>query len=46
MNKNSIITIIATIVIILPFTHWGLIVIGMQQLEYRWGSPGQFSFFT
>ncbi len=46
MNKHSIITIIATIVIVLPFAHWGLSVIGMQQLEYRWDNPGQFSFFT
>jgi hypothetical protein len=46
MNKHSIITIIAIIVIILPFAHSGLSIIGMQQLEYRWDSPGQFSFFT
>ena len=46
MNKHSIITIIAIIVIILPFTHSGLSIIGMQQLEYRWDNPGQFSFFT
>lgn len=46
MNKHTIITIIAIIVIILPFAHWGLSVIGMQQLEYRWDNPGQFSFFT
>ena len=46
MNKHSIITIIAIIVIILPFAHWGSSIIGMQQLEYRWGSTGQFSFFT
>jgi len=46
MNKHSIITIIAIIIIILPFAHWGLSVIGIQQLEYRWDSPGQFSFFT
>ena len=46
MNKHSIITIIAIIVIILPFAHSGLSIIGMQQLEYRWDNPGQFSFFT
>ena len=46
MNKYSIITIIAIIVIILPFAHSGLSIIGMQNLEYRWDSPGQFSFFT
>jgi len=46
MNKHSIITIIAIIVIILPFVYSGLSIIGMQQLEYRWDNPGQFSFFT
>ena len=46
MNKHSIITIVAIIVIILPFAHSGFSIIGMQNLEYRWDSPGQFSFFT
>ena len=46
MNKHSIITIVAIIVIIIPFAHSGLSIIGMQNLEYRWDSPGQFSFFT
>ncbi|QLH05068.1 thr operon leader peptide [Nitrosopumilus oxyclinae] len=46
MNKHSIITTIAIIVIVLPFAHWGFSVIGMHQLEYRWDSPGQFNFFT
>lgn len=46
MNKHSIITIIAIIVIILPFAHSGLSIIGMQNLEYKWDNPGQFSFFT
>lgn len=46
MNKYSIITIVAIIVIVAPFAHWGLSVIGIQQLEYRWDSPGEFTFFT
>ena len=46
MNKHSIITIIAIIVIVIPFVHSGLSILGMQQLEYRWDNPGQFSFFT
>ncbi len=46
MNKHSIITIIAIIVIIIPFAHAGLSIVGMQQLEYRWNNPGQFTFFT
>ncbi len=46
MNKHSIITIIAIIIIILPFAHSGLSILGIQELEYRWDSPGQFNFFT
>ena len=46
MNKHSIIIIIAIFVIIVPFAHSELSIIGMQQLEYRWDNPGQFSFFT
>ena len=32
--------------IITPFVYSGLSIFGMQQLEYRWDSPGKFSFFT
>jgi len=46
LNKHSTITIIAIIIIIIPFVHSGLSIVGMQQLEYRWDNPGQFSFFT
>ena len=46
MNKHSVITIIAIIVIITPFAYSGLSIFGMQQLEYRWNNPGQFTFFT
>lgn len=46
MNKHSIITIIAIIIIVIPFVHSGLSIVGNQQLEYRWNNPGQFSFFT
>ena len=46
MNKYSIITIIAIIVIISPFAFAAMNIIGSQQLEYRWYSPGTFSFFT
>jgi len=46
MNKHSIITIIAIIVIVIPFAVSGLNIIGMQQMEYRWNGPGTFSFFT
>ncbi|KAF6247202.1 thr operon leader peptide [Nitrosopumilus sp. b3] len=46
MNKHSIITGIAIIVIVIPFLVSGLNILGTQTLEYRWGGPGQFSFFA
>jgi len=46
MNKHSIITIIAIIVIIIPIVYSGSNVAGAQQLEYRWDNPGEFNFFT
>jgi hypothetical protein len=46
MNKHSIITAIAIVVIIIPIAHSGLSIVGAQQLEYRWDNPGEFSFFT
>ena len=46
MNKHSIITGIAIIVIVIPFAISGLNIIGAQVLEYRWDNPGEFSFFT
>jgi hypothetical protein len=46
MNKHSIITIIAIIVIVTPFAYSTLSIVGVQQLEYRWDNPGEFTFFT
>ena len=46
MNKHSIITVIAIIIIIIPFAYSGLSIVGVQQLEYRWDNPGEFTFFT
>ena len=46
MNKYSIITAIAIIIIVIPFAYSGLSIVGAQQLEYRWDNPGEFSFFT
>jgi len=46
MNKHSIITVIAIVVIITPFAYSGLNIVGAQQLEYRWDNPGEFTFFT
>ena len=46
MNKHTIITLIAIIIIVIPIAHSGLSIIGANQVEYRWDSPGQFSFFA
>ena len=46
MNRYTIITAIAIAVIVIPIAHSGLSVVGAQQLEYRWDSPGEFNFFT
>jgi len=46
MNKHSIITAIAIIVIVIPFAYSTLSIVGAQQLEYRWDNPGEFTFFT
>ena len=46
MNKYSIITGIAIIVIVIPFVVSGSNIIGVQTLEYRWGNPGEFNFFV
>ncbi len=46
MNKYSVITAIAIIVIVSPLVFAAINIAGSQQLEYRWHSPGVFSFFT
>ena len=46
MNKHTVITIIAIIVIVTPIAYSGLSIIGVKQLEYRWDNPGEFTFFT
>jgi len=46
MNKHSIITAIAIVIIVIPFAYSGLSIVGAQQLEYRWDNPGEFTFFT
>ena len=46
MNKHTVITIIAIIVIALPIMHSGFSILGVQQLEYRWDNPGEFNFFN
>jgi len=46
MNKHSVITAIAIVIIVIPFAYSGLSIVGTQQLEYRWDNPGEFTFFT
>lgn len=46
MNKHSVITAIAIIVIITPIAYSGWNIFAVQQLEYRWDNPGIFAFFT
>jgi|TARA_B110000438_G_scaffold10945_1_gene10952 hypothetical protein len=46
MNKYSIITFIAIIIIITPFAYSGLNIIGANQLEYKWSGTEGFSFFA
>ena len=46
MNRHTVITAIAIVAIVIPIAHSGLSVVGAQQLEYRWDSPGEFNFFT
>ena len=46
MNKHTIITAIAIVVIAIPLIYSGSSIIEAQQLEYRWDNPGEFTFFT
>jgi len=46
MNKHTVITIIAIIVIAIPIVHSGVSILGVKQLEYRWDSPGEFNYFN
>ena len=46
MNKYSIITFIAIIIIIIPLGYSGLNIIGANQLEYKWNGSEGFSFFA
>ena len=45
MDKYTIITMIAIIAIVIPFATSAINIIGAEQLQYRWDSPGMFSFF-
>jgi hypothetical protein len=46
MNRYSIITFIAIIIITTPFAYSGLNIIGANQLEYKWNGSEEFSFFA
>ena len=46
MNKYSTITLVAIIIIIIPFAYSGLNIIGANQLEYKWNDSEGFSFFA
>ena len=46
MNKYSIITLSAIIIIVVPFAYSGLNIMGANQLEYKWDGTEEFSFFA
>ena len=46
MNKYSVITIIAILIIISPFVYSGINIVGAEQLQYKWNDSEEFSFFT
>ena len=45
MDRYTAITIAACIVITVPFAISAVNIIGADQIQYRWDSPGMFSFF-
>ncbi|MFB5605108.1 MAG: thr operon leader peptide [Nitrosarchaeum sp.] len=46
MNKYSKITLVAIIVIIIPFAYSVLNIYAAEQLQFRWSDQGKFSFFA
>ena len=46
MNKYSVITIIAILIIISPFAYSGMNIVGAEQLQYKWSDSEKFSFFA
>ncbi len=46
MNKHTIITGIAIVVIAAPFVYSGLNIYAAEQLQYRWNDSKEFSFFA
>ena len=45
-DKYTVITAIAIAVIVITIAHSMLNIVGVQQLEYRWDNPKEFSFYT
>lgn len=45
MNKNTIVTCIAIIAIIIPFAYSAMNIYAAEHIQYRWGGQGEFSFF-
>ena len=45
MNKHTMITIIATVTIIVPFVYSAMNVYAAEQLKYNWNKPEDFAFF-
>lgn len=45
MNKYTKISVIAIILIIIPFAYSFLNIYGAQQLQYKWNDENQFSYF-
>ena len=46
MNKHTIITVIAIIVIVAPFAYSGLNIYAAEQLKFRWSEPEKFDYFS
>lgn len=45
MNKNTIITYIAIVAIVIPFAYSAMNIYAAEHIQYRWGGSGEFSFF-
>ena len=45
MNKHTMITIIATVTIIVPFVYSAMNIYAAEQLKYNWNKPEDFAFF-
>ncbi|PIW33395.1 MAG: thr operon leader peptide, partial [Nitrosopumilales archaeon CG15_BIG_FIL_POST_REV_8_21_14_020_37_12] len=44
MNKNTTVTCIAIIAIIIPFAYSAMNIYAAEHIQYRWGGQGEFSF--